>query len=149
MYNIYIYIYAHIIERERGREGVRGRDGEMEKGGQRQRQRRKRRVVSELGPHGNSQGPTFLPTMIPQITHLQSITNFVYDCTCARSFDDRTRLLCPVFFLPESARGPRHLVTRPGPLPLPLPDACNRICTSKTCHAGNTIPCGGSQEQAK
>ena len=25
------------------------------------------------------------------------------------------------FFLPESARGPRHLVTRPGPLPLPLP----------------------------
>ena len=22
-------------------------------------------------------------------------------------------------FLPESARGPRHLVTRPGPLPLP------------------------------
>ena len=30
-------------------------------------------------------------------------------------------LLCLVFFLPESARGPRHLVTRPGPLPLPLP----------------------------
>ena len=40
---------------------------------------------------------------------------FVYDCTCARSIDDRTRLLCLVFFLPESARGPRHLVTRPGP----------------------------------
>ena len=24
-----------------------------------------------------------------------------------------------LFFFPESARGPRHLVTRPGPLPLP------------------------------
>ena len=43
------------------------------------------------------------------------------NCTCARSVNDRTRLLCFVFFgfLPESARGPRHLVTRPGPLPLP------------------------------
>ena len=26
---------------------------------------------------------------------------------------------CFLFFLTESARGPRHLVTRPGPLPLP------------------------------
>ena len=25
----------------------------------------------------------------------------------------------PCFFLPESTRGPRHLATRPGPLPLP------------------------------
>ena len=31
-----------------------------------------------------------------------------------RSTNDRTRLLCLVCFLPESARGPRHLVTRPG-----------------------------------
>ena len=29
----------------------------------------------------------------------------------------RPRLLCLVFYLPGSARGPRHLVTRPGPLP--------------------------------
>ena len=45
-------------------------------------------------------------------------SNFVYGCIRARSTSDRTKLLCLVFF-PESARGPRHLVTRPGPLPLP------------------------------
>ena len=42
-------------------------------------------------------------------------------CTCARSVNDRTRLLCLFLLFPESARGPRHLLTRPGPLLLPHP----------------------------
>ena len=43
----------------------------------------------------------------------------VKQCRCERSANDRTRLLCLVCWFPppESARGPRHLVTRPGSLP--------------------------------
>ena len=45
-------------------------------------------------------------------------SHFVHDCTRARSVNDRARLLCLVFSFPESAPGPRHLVTRPFPLRL-------------------------------
>ena len=56
----------------------------------------------------------------PRCSRYCHCSHFVFDCASARSVNDRTRLLCLVFFpffLPESARGPRHLVTRPGPLP--------------------------------
>ena len=53
-------------------------------------------------------------------THLmffpRHVSNYIYDCTCAWSINDRTRLLCVVLFFPESARGPKHLVAQPGPL---------------------------------
>ena len=38
-----------------------------------------------------------------------------------------------MLFLPESARGPRHLVTRPGPLPFPLPLSGLRVGHSTRC----------------
>ena len=81
-------------------------------------------------------------------------SNFVYDCTCARPIIDRTRLLCLVFFLPESARGPRHLVIRPGPLPFmfrtlacsDLGADCDDVSIEHACQMPSNI---GSRELSK